>query len=106
MFYAFLFGMLPLAALTGFMHGIGTWQLSSAAWAVLLLLSLGPTLGGFMLYTIGLSYLPASTVTLLGTLEPVFSIVLAYLLFGEVLNLTQLIGAGLILWSVVMLRPR
>jgi drug/metabolite transporter (DMT)-like permease len=73
---------------------------------LLLFLALGPTLGGFALYTIGLSHMPASVASLLGTLEPVFSIILAYFLFGEVLNLIQILGAGLILWSVIMLRPR
>ena len=69
-------------------------------------LTLGPTLGGFGLYTFGLSHLPASVATLLGTLEPVFSIVFAYIFFAERLDGVQVAGAALILWSVVMLRPR
>jgi len=50
--------------------------------------------------------MPAGVAALIGTLEPVFTIVWAYFLFAEQLNPAQALGAGLILWSVVMLRPR
>ncbi len=119
LFYAFTFGLLFLLPLQ-FFSGVDSTPLLGAAavgsnlfvlggspggWGVLLLLALGPTLAGFALYTMGLSHLPASVATIIGTLEPVFSIVLAYLMFGEVLDVLQLGGAALILWSVVMLRP-
>jgi drug/metabolite transporter, DME family len=106
LFYAFLFGTLSLLPLQFTLHNIFGVQLAPNGWGVLLALALGPTLGGFALYTIGLSHMAASVATLIGTLEPVFSIILAYVLFGEVLNVVQAIGAGLILWGVIMLRPR
>jgi drug/metabolite transporter (DMT)-like permease len=106
LFYAFLFGalfLLPLQIYAGNVLSLGTqW----AGWAVLFFLSLGPTLVGFGLYTVGLSKIPASVVSLIATLEPVFSIILAYFLFGEVLDIPQIIGAGLILFAVIMLRPK
>lgn len=106
LFYAFFFGMLfllPLQIYAGNVLGLGTqW----AGWAILFFLALGPTLVGFGLYTVGLSQIPASVVTLIATLEPVFSIILAYFLFGEVLDFAQLLGAGLILLAVIMLRPK
>ncbi|MCC7164312.1 MAG: EamA family transporter [Anaerolineae bacterium] len=106
LFYAFLFGalcLLPMQLYAGNFSSLGTqWM----GWAILLFLSLGPTLVGFGLYTVGLSQIPASVVTLLATLEPVFSIILAYVLFGEVLDFPQIIGAGLILLAVLLLRPR
>lgn len=106
LFYAFFFGtlfLLPLQLLVRDPLSLGNnW----AGWAVLLFLALGPTLGGFGLYTIGLSQVPASVVTLLGTLEPVFSIIMAWFLFNERLDFSQIIGAGLILASVILLRPR
>ena len=105
LFYAFAFGALFLLPLS-FALRVDVPVLAPGGWAVLLFLALGPTLGGFALYTIGLSHLAASVTTLLGTLEPVFSIILAYLIFGEVLDLAQLAGAALILYSVAMLRPR
>ena len=106
LFYAFLFGtffLLPLQLLVT--NPIPT-NLQGGGWAILLILSLGPTLGGFGLYTIGLSQVPASVVTLIGTLEPVFTIVTAYFLFQEQMDLAQIIGAGLILFSVILLRPK
>ena len=126
LFYAFLFGtllLLPLQFVGGaqqapsLLHGraVDWWpsagelfalQLPAQGWAILLLLALGPTLCGFALYTLGLARMPAGVATLLGTLEPVFTIVWAYFLFAEQLNFAQVLGAGLILGSVVMLRPR
>lgn len=106
LFYAFLFGTLFLLPMQLLVHNTLSLGAEWSGWALLFFLSLGPTLGGFALYTIGLSQVPASVVTLIATLEPVFTIVLAYFLFGEVLNVAQLFGAGLILASVVLLRPR
>lgn len=106
LFYAFLFGailLLPLQLFAGDILGMGAqWN----GWAILLFLALGPTLVGFGLYTVGLSQIPASVVALIATLEPVFSIILAFFLFNEVLELPQLIGAGLILLAVMLLRPK
>ncbi len=106
LFFAFLFGalfLLPLQIYAGNVFSLGTqW----AGWAVLFFLALGPTMVGFGLYTVGLSKIPASVVALIATLEPVFSIILAYFLFGEVLDLPQIIGAGLILLAVILLRPK
>jgi drug/metabolite transporter (DMT)-like permease len=105
LFYAFLFGTLFLLPLQIFVQNTISLGAQWNGWAILLFLSLGPTLGGFGLYTIGLSQVPASVVTLIGTLEPVFSIIMAFFLFNERLDLMQLIGAGLILFSVILLRP-
>lgn len=106
LFYAFLFGtffLLPLQIFVTNTFALGAqWN----GWAILFFLSLGPTLGGFGLYTIGLSQVPASVVTLIGTLEPVFSIVMAFFLFNERLDVPQIIGATLILFSVILLRPK
>lgn len=106
LFYAFLFGALFLLPLQLFTQNLFSLGAQWSGWAILLFLSLGPTLGGFGLYTIGLSQVPASIVTLIGTLEPVFTILIAFFLFNERLDLAQLIGAGLILFSVIILRPR
>jgi drug/metabolite transporter (DMT)-like permease len=106
LWYAFSFGALFLLPLQFLAPALSVPGGAAAGWGVLLFLAVGPTLGGFGLYLVGLSHLPASVVTLIATLEPVLSVVLAYLLFGETLNLVQVLGAALILWSVIMLRPR
>ena len=79
---------------------------SWAGWGVLLLLAAGPTLAGFGLYNISLSFLPSSLANLILTLEPAFTAVLAYFLLGERLTAVQLGGGLLILGAVVLLRIR
>ena len=73
-------------------------------WLMLLILAIGPTLGGFGLYTASLSYLPTGTANLIATLEPVFTTILAYLLLHESLDGSQLLGGALIAGSVISLR--
>ncbi len=73
-------------------------------WAMLLLLAAGPTLVGFGLYNVSLSYLPSSLANLIVTLEPAFTVVLAYFLLGERLTTVQLAGGLLILGAVALLR--
>jgi len=75
-----------------------------AGWGILSLLAAGPTVVGFGLYNVSLSYLPSGVANLILTLEPVFTTVLAYFLFGERLNGVQLSGSLMILAGVVLLR--
>ena len=73
-------------------------------WIVLVILAIGPTIGGYGLYMVSLGYLQASVANLIATLEPVFTTVLAYLLLAERLNGVQLIGGVLIIAGVALLR--
>jgi drug/metabolite transporter (DMT)-like permease len=73
-------------------------------WVVLFLLAAGPTLAGFGLYNVSLTYLPSSVANLVVTLEPAFTAVTAYLLLGERLSWIQITGSLLILGGVVFLR--
>ncbi len=73
-------------------------------WLILFILAVVPTVGGYGLYTASLGYLPAGTANLLATLEPVLTTILAYVLLHESLEVGQLIGAGLIVLSVISLR--
>jgi len=73
-------------------------------WGVLFLLAAGPTIAGFGLYNVSLSYLPSSVANLIATLEPAFTALIAYVLLGERLNGWQLAGSLMILTGVVFLR--
>jgi DME family drug/metabolite transporter len=73
-------------------------------WGLLFLLAAGPTLLGFGLYNISLGLLPSSTANLIVTLEPVFTCITAYLLLGERLSLIELVGSGIILSAVILIR--
>lgn len=77
---------------------------SLAGWGILLLLAAGPTLAGFGLYNVSLAYLPSSVANLIVSLEPALTAGMAYLLFGEVLNGTQILGGLMILAAVVFFR--
>ncbi len=105
LFYAFLFGFVFLLPVTLFSHSPIPPNLMLDGWATLAFLALVPTLGGFASYTIGLSHLPASVASILAAFEPVTTAIVAYFVFGETLDALQLVGAALILSSVVMLRP-
>jgi len=73
-------------------------------WGILFLLAAGPTLSGYGLYLVSLSYLPSSVANLIVTLEPPFTVLTAYLLLGERLDWLQVIGSLMILGGVVFLR--
>lgn len=88
----------PLAA------GPGGWHEAALGWGILVLLAVGPTLGGYGLYTVSLTHLPATTANLIATLEPVLTTGLAFCLLGERLTIPQLLGGSLIMIGVVLLR--
>jgi drug/metabolite transporter (DMT)-like permease len=73
-------------------------------WGVLFLLAAGPTVAGFGLYNVSLGYLPSGVANLVVSLEPVFTAVTAYLVFGERLNVVQLSGSAMIMAAVILLR--
>lgn len=73
-------------------------------WGCLLALAAGPTVVGFGIYNASMKHLPSSVANLLMTSEPVFTILLAFPLFGERLDGLQLAGSALILGGVVVLR--
>jgi DME family drug/metabolite transporter len=73
-------------------------------WLTLFVLGAGPTLGGFALYTASLRYLPVSVASLIATLEPVITAIMAFFLLGERLSTVQLTGGLLILFGVITLR--
>ena len=75
-----------------------------SGWGILFLLAAGPTLAGYGLYNVSLTYLPSSVVNLVATLEPAFTAVSAYFLLGERLTWVQVGGSLLILAGVVFLR--
>jgi drug/metabolite transporter (DMT)-like permease len=75
-----------------------------AGWGILFLLAVGPTLAGYGLYNVSLTYLPSSVANLIVSMEPAFTAVIAFLLLGEHLSLVQMGGSLMILGGVVFLR--
>ncbi len=117
LFYTFLFAavfllminLLPIefipatASRPAEMMILGTqWR----GWLLLLILAAGPTLVGFGLYNVSLGLLDSSTANLILTLEPVFTMITAYFLLHERLEILEFFGAGLILLGLLLLRLR
>jgi drug/metabolite transporter (DMT)-like permease len=82
----------------------GGWRDAALGWGTMVLLAAGPTLGGYGLYTVSLTRLPASTANLIATLEPAMTAGLAFVFLGQGLAGPQLLGGSLILTGVVLLR--
>lgn len=81
------------------------WLGSSwSGWAWLILLAAVPTVAGFGLYNVSLSYLPSSVVNLIVTLEPPFTALFAFLILGERMKGIHIIGGLVILSGVLILR--
>ena len=79
---------------------------SLVGWGILILLGIGPTLGGFGLYTLSLNYLPATVSNLIATLEPILTAIWAFLFLGERLTGPQIFGGLLVFAGVILLRLR
>lgn len=85
-------------------RGMAGWREASLGWGTIVLLAIGPTLGGYGLYTVSLAYLSATTANLIVTLEPAMTAGLAFLFLGDRLSLPQLLGGAVIMIGVFLLR--
>jgi drug/metabolite transporter, DME family len=70
----------------------------------LVILGVVPTLGGAVAFNAGLNYLPASSASIIATLEPVVAITLGWVFFAEKIDGYQIIGSGLIITAVVIIQ--
>ncbi len=105
--FLLLFNLLPGSRLPGaaaIPSDIFWLRDSLSGWGTLLLLAAGPTVAGFGLYNLSLTYLPSSVANLIVMLETVFTAVIAYFLLGERLTGTQIGGSLMILTGIVFLR--
>ena len=73
-------------------------------WLWIFALAFFSTLVGYSLYTRGLRYLEAGRAGIMATWEVVVASVLAFIIFGETLNLLQMVGAFLIFAGIVLVR--
>jgi DME family drug/metabolite transporter len=102
--YAFGFGalvLLPFQFLTP-----QPWAVSPPAFFWFAALIVLATITPFSVYTFGLGRLPASVASILAMSEIAFSAFFAYLLLGERLSASQILGAALIVGGVLLLSWR
>jgi drug/metabolite transporter, DME family len=106
LFYTYLFGTLALMAwgiITQGEHALLV-SLDGSGWGLLLVLSLGPTLFGYLLFTISLQHLSAPIASIFHTLEPVMTALLALIFLNRTMTVLQWIGLGLIVASVISMQ--
>ena len=84
-------------------------ELTAAGWGWLAALALVSTVAAVSLFFAGLRRVGPTTASILSTAEPVVTVLLAFLVFGELLGTVQLLGGALVLGAVLVLasyRPR
>jgi len=84
-------------------------ELTAAGWGWLAALALVSTVAAVSLFFAGLRRVGPTTASILSTAEPVVTVLLAFLVFGELLGVVQLVGGALVLAAVLVLasyRPR
>jgi drug/metabolite transporter (DMT)-like permease len=79
------------------------WPVTSAGWLALAALTLIATVIPVVTFLAGLKRIGPTDASMLSTLEPVVTVLLAALLFGEALPPVSLLGGGLILAAVLLL---
>ncbi len=77
---------------------------SMAQWLFLFVFSMISVLGAFSLYFLGLQHLEPTRAIIASCLEPVFSIVLAAMLLGEILRPIQTLGIVFVLAAIVIVQ--
>ncbi len=75
-------------------------------WGVFAFFSLVSVLIPYSFFAYSLHRLEASTVGIVGTLEPIVAIVAAWAFVGETISFTQMVGAGAILVAVLVVQLR
>ena len=75
-----------------------------AQWLFLFVFSMISVLGAFSLYFLGLQYLEPTRAIIVSCLEPLFSVLLAALLLGEVLRPVQVLGIAFVLAAIVIVQ--
>jgi drug/metabolite transporter (DMT)-like permease len=85
------------------------WKIAAAhyapaQWLFLFVFSMISVLGAFSFYFLGLQYLEPTRAIIASCLEPVFSIVLAALLLGEVLRPIQTVGMIFVIAAIVIVQ--
>src|SRR5437899_12673645 len=77
---------------------------SGGQWAFLLGFSLVSVLGPFSFYFAGLQHLEPTRAVVVSCLEPVFSIVIAAIVLGEILRPTQVLGIVIVLAAIIVVQ--
>jgi len=78
-------------------------EVTPAGWGWLAGIAVVSTVAAVSLFFAGLKRVGPTTASILSTVEPVVTVVLAFLVFGELLGGLQLVGGGLVIAAVLVL---
>jgi drug/metabolite transporter (DMT)-like permease len=81
-------------------------ELTAAGWGWLACLAVISTVGAISLFFAGLRRVGPTTAAILATVEPLVTVLLAFIVFGETLGGVQLLGGGLVVLAVLALNAR
>jgi drug/metabolite transporter (DMT)-like permease len=81
-------------------------EVTVGGWGWLASLSVVSTVGAISLFFAGLRRVGPTSASILATVEPLVTVLLAFLVFGETLGSVQLAGGALVLSAVVVLNMR
>jgi drug/metabolite transporter (DMT)-like permease len=81
-------------------------DLSAAGWGWLVCLAVVSTVAAIGLFFAGLRRAGPTTASILATVEPLVTVLLAFLVFGETLGAIQLVGGAFVLAAVPVLHAR
>jgi drug/metabolite transporter (DMT)-like permease len=79
-------------------------ELTPAGWGWLACLAVVSTVASISLFFAGLRRVGPTTASILATVEPLVTVLLAFLVFGETLGVVQVVGGGLVLAAVLVLQ--
>jgi drug/metabolite transporter (DMT)-like permease len=97
---------LPLTAGAALLGDLRPGELTVAGWGWLACLAGVSTVASISLFFAGLKRVGPTTASILATVEPLVTVLLAFLIFGETLGLIQLAGGALVLAAVLVLNAR
>ncbi|KIL77442.1 DMT family transporter [Bacillus badius] len=96
---------LGVAGLLGFVFSLmletPSLPASAEGWIAILMLSIVCSAFGFIIQTVAQKYTSSTKTGLIFSMEPVFAALFGFLFMKEVMNETEILGASLVLFSIV-----
>ena len=97
---------LTLTAASAALGDLRPGELTLGGWGWLAALAVVSTVGAISLFFAGLRRIGPTSASILATVEPLVTVVLAFAVFGETLGIVQTLGGALVLAAVVTLARR
>jgi len=103
--YTFVFASIAALPFSGLWQIIEVFSVRSI-WFYILGLGLFPTALALFLYTTGLKYVESSKAAIIATFEPVVATLLGIVVYGDRLNVWQILGMALVIAAIINVQER